>query len=277
MCLLICMVSVWASYNILTVSRFVLPSDKINSSFRIVMIADLHDHTFGRQNTSLVKKIAREQPDVICMVGDMINSSSYSDEIAVGLVEQLKEYAPVYYSMGNHELKYISEGHDRNVLFDHIQKAGAVVIDRTFEDIEVNGNLIRIGGMYEYGFKTSMQSDQANEAALKFLDEYLDTDRYMIMCAHVPGAFASWDYAGKYGIDLVLSGHLHGGQVIVPGVGGLYSQLEGFWPRIDYGQYDLSGADMIVTRGLSSNHKKLPRFNNLPEICVIDLIPESGQ
>ena len=94
------------------------------------------------------------------------------------------------------------------------------------------------------------------------------------MCAHRPESFYPWDYADTWGIDLVLSGHLHGGQVIIPGLGGLYNSLDGFFAEYDYGQYKLGSSDMIITRGLGSNPKILPRFNNPPEIAVVDVMPE---
>ena len=119
-----------------------------------------------------------------------------------------------------------------------------------------------------------MQSEEENERAIPYLENFVDTDKYLIMCAHRPESVYCWDYADTWGLDLVLSGHLHGGQVIIPGVGGLYSDLEGFFPRHDYGQYKLGESDMVITRGLSSNPKILPRFNNPPEIAVVDVKPE---
>lgn len=141
-------------------------------------------------------------------------------------------------------------------------------------DLEVKGNPLRLGGMYEFGFETSMQSEEENKQAISYLQEYVDTDRYLIMCAHRPDSFDSWNTADVWGIDLVLSGHLHGGQVIIPGIGGLYSQLEGFFPQYDYGQYKLGNSDMIITRGLGSNPKIFPRFSNPPEIVVVNVEAE---
>ena len=155
-----------------------------------------------------------------------------------------------------------------------MEEAGAIVLNYKSLDIEVNGNPIRLGGLYEYGFETSMQSEEENEQAISYLEEYVDTDRYLIMCAHRPESFYPWDYADTWGIDLVLSGHLHGGQVIIPGIGGLYSPLEELFPTYDYGQYKLGNSDMIITRGLGANPKILPRFNNPPEIAVVDVEPE---
>ena len=269
---IVCAVDIWISYNVLTISNFTVTSDKITSSFTIVLISDLHDHEFGSYNEKLVEKIREQSPDIIILDGDMINANSENDDVAVKLVWSLNGIAPVYYSYGNHEYGYIDAGDDS--LQKDLEAAGTVVLNYRNVDIEVNGDAIRLGGLYEYGFETGMQSKQDNERALSYLEEYVDTDRYLIMCAHRPDSFYPWNTADKWGIDLVLSGHLHGGQVIIPGVGGLYSQLEGFFPMYDYGQYKLGDSDMIITRGLGSNPKILPRFNNPPEIVVVNIYPE---
>ena len=270
--LLACLTSIWLSYNWLTISNYTVTSSKISESFRIVLISDLHDHQFGRNNEKLAEKIQEQSPDLIIIDGDMINDDSENADTAVEVVRALKEIAPVYYSYGNHEYAYMEAGHTD--LQAELEDAGAVVLNYQSIDLEVKGNSIRLGGLYEYGFETGMQSEEENQRALSYLEEYVDTDRYLIMCAHRPDSFYPWNTADDWGIDLVLSGHLHGGQVIIPGIGGLYSQLEGFLPQYDYGQYKLGDSDMIITRGLGSNPKILPRFNNLPEIAVVDVYTE---
>lgn len=268
---MVSLISIWVSYNWLTVSYFTVNDSKISQPFRIVLIADLHDHRFGSNNERLIDRIEEQSPDLIIVDGDMINGDSENDDVAVELVRSLTEIAPVYYSLGNHEYYYVEAGHDD--LQEDLEEAGAIVLNYKSLDIEVNGNSIRLGGLYEYGFETSMQSEEENERAVSYLEEYVDTDRYLIMCAHRPESFYPWDYADTWGIDLVLGGHLHGGQVIIPGIGGLYSPLEEFFPTYDYGQYKLGKSDMIITRGLGSNPKVLPRFNNPPEIAVVDIEP----
>ena len=269
---LACLTSIWLSYNWLTVSNFTVTSNKISEPFRIVLISDLHDHQFGKNNEKLAEKIREQSPDLIIIDGDMINSDSENADTAVEVVRALKEIAPVYYSYGNHEYAYMEAGHTD--LQAELEEAGAVVLNYQNMDIEIKRNPIRLGGLYEFGFETGMQSEEENQRALSYLEKYVDTDRYLIMCAHRPDSFDPWDTADDWGIDLVLSGHLHGGQVIIPGIGGLYSQLEGFFPQYDYGQYKLGDSDMIITRGLGSNPKILPRFNNPPEIAVVDVEPE---
>ena len=267
--ILACLASIWVSYNWLTVSHFTVQSSKISEPFRIVLISDLHEHQFGRGNEKLAEKIREQSPDLIVIDGDMINGDSENADTAVELVRALKEAAPVYYSFGNHEYSYMEAGHED--LTEELEAAGAVVLNYQSIDIDVKGNQIRLGGLYEYGFETGMQSEEENERAIPYLEEYADTDRYLIMCAHRPESFYPWDMADQWGIDLVLSGHLHGGQVIIPGVGGLYNSLDGFFPKFDYGQYKLGDSDMVITRGLGSNPKMLPRFNNPPEIAVVEV------
>ena len=267
--ILACLASIWVSYNWLTVSHFTVQSSKISEPFRIVLISDLHEHQFGRGNEKLAEKIREQSPDLIIIDGDMINGDSENADTAVELVRALKETAPVYYSFGNHEYSYMEAGHED--LTEELEAAGAVVLNYQSIDIDVKGNPVRLGGLYEYGFETGMQSEEENERAVPYLEEYADTDRYLIMCAHRPESFYPWDMADQWGIDLVLSGHLHGGQVIIPGVGGLYNSLDGFFPKFDYGQYKLGDSDMVITRGLGSNPKMLPRFNNPPEIAVVEV------
>lgn len=267
--ILACLASIWVSYNWLTVSHFTVQSSKISEPFRIILISDLHEHQFGRGNEKLAEKIREQSPDLIIIDGDMINGDSEDADTAVEVVRALKETAPVYYSFGNHEYSYMEAGHED--LTEELEAAGAVVLNYQSIDIDVKGNPVRLGGLYEYGFETGMQSEEENERAVPYLEEYADTDRYLIMCAHRPESFYPWDMADQWGIDLVLSGHLHGGQVIIPGVGGLYNSLDGFFPKFDYGQYKLGDSDMVITRGLGSNPKMLPRFNNPPEIAVVEV------
>lgn len=267
-----CLVSIWLSYNWLTITYFKVRDEQIKSPFRIVLVSDLHNHQFGKDNHRLIEKIKAQSPDLIVLDGDMINNNSKNSEVAVKIIGQLKDIAPVYYSLGNHEYEYIEAG--TSDLIDELEEAGAIVLDHKIYDIEVNGNEIRLGGLYEYGFETSMQTEEENEKAVAYLEEFTDTDRYQIICPHRPESLYCWDFVDQWGIDLQLSGHLHGGQVIIPFKGGLYSPVDGWFPRYDYGQYEIGDATMIITRGLGSNIKKLPRFNNPPEIAVIDILPE---
>lgn len=99
----------------------------------------------------------------------------------------LTEVAPVYYSYGSHEYYYIEAGHTD--LQDDLEKAGATVLNYKSVNLEIKGNSIRLGGLYQYGFNTSMQTKVENQKATSYLEDYADTDRYLIMCAHRPESF----------------------------------------------------------------------------------------
>ncbi len=270
---LFCIANIWISFNFLTISNFTVEAEDIISPFRIVLISDLHNHSFGRDNRRLVNKVSVQQPDLIILDGDMLNKDSSDSSVVTTLITQLKDIAPVYFSLGNHELAYIENDHEE--LVSEIESAGAIVLNYKTEDITINGNDLRLGGLYEYGFNTNLQTQERNDAAVPYIEEWVNTDRYLIMCAHRPDSFYVGRMVDYYGIDLQLSGHYHGGQVIVPFKGGLYAPLEGFFPKYDYGQYEIGDSSMIITRGLGSNLKILPRFNNPPEIAVIDVSQKS--
>lgn len=267
-----CCINVWYSQNVLTTTNYTVSMGMVNNPFRILLLSDLHDHTFGTSNSRLVNKVEEASPDLIVLDGDMLNEDSEKSDTVTTLIRGLIAIAPVYYSLGNHEIDYMKNGHEE--LISELEEAGAVVLNYEIEDITVNGNDLRLGGLYEYGFSTSMQTEEENEAAVSYMEEYTDTDRYLIMCAHRPESFYPWGNNDSWGIDLQLSGHLHGGQVRIPFVGGLYAPLQGFFPQYDAGLYEIGDCNMIITRGLGTNKKLLPRFNNPPEIAIVDVIPE---
>ena len=266
--ILACLASIWVSYNWLTVTHFTVRSSKISEPFRIVLVSDLHEHQFGRDNEKLAVKIREQSPDLIIIDGDMINGDSENADTAVELVRALKEAAPVYYSFGNHEYSYMEAGHED--LTEELEAAGAVVLNYQSIDIDVKGNQIRLGGLYEYGFETGMQSEEENERAIPYLEEYADTDRYLIMCAHRPESFYPWDMADQWGIDLVLSGHAHGGQFRLPFIGGVVAPDQGFFPKYDAGKYTENDTSMIVSKGLGNSIIPI-RFNNDPELVIVEL------
>lgn len=264
---------IFSSYNIITVTEYEVASDKITSEVDVVMISDLHDHSFGRSNEALVKRIRKLQPDLILLAGDFLNSDSPDAHVPLELIPQLKEIAPVYFSIGNQEEGYMK---NNSTLIADLESAGAVVLDQEYVSTDVNGNNIVIGGIYEYAFAYNgsghMDKSKMPEDKLAFLESFQAEQSFKIMMAHRPDSFLFGDAEETWDIDLVLSGHLHGGQVIIPFKGGLYGGDFGFFPEYDFGEYRFSAVkNMIITRGLGSDREKLPRFNNMPEIVFIHL------
>lgn len=264
-------VSLWISENYIVIREYTADTGKGGHGFRAVVISDLHDHVFGEDNDKLAEKIRQADPDIILMDGDMLNAESEDASVPLSLIRQVKETAPVYYALGNHEEAYIADGHPE--LEDELAEAGAVVLDKNYTDIEVNGVQIRLGGMYDYAFGLNGNNDAlaAPDDTLNFLREFQDTDRLKIMLAHRPDSFIFGDASQVWDVDLVISGHNHGGQVVLPFLGGLYGGDQGWFPEYVHGMYEKGNFQMFVTSGLGSNRQKLPRFNNPPEVAVLTI------
>lgn len=142
-----------------------------------------------------------------------------------------------------------------------------------YRDVEIGGCKVRIGGMYEYAFALDGDNSAENLTGnvRDFLEEFQNTDRYKIMLCHRPDSFVFGDASDYWKIDLVISGHDHGGQVVIPFKGGLYGGDQGWFPPYVHGLYRTGRIRLFVTSGLSSEKQKLPRWNNRPEIAVLNV------
>lgn len=267
-------VEIIISYKCLTVTDYKIQSDKIKENLNIVLISDLHNNQFGKANNRLVSKIKQQKPDMILLDGDILNEDEDDTKIAINLVRALKKVAPVYYALGNHEISYFD--HKSSNLYQELDKAGAQVLEGNYQDIPIKKNKIRVGGLYEYAFAEDGAGNMSKKDMMPqirdFLTDFEDTDVFKIMMAHRPDSFIFGEAADTWRIDLVASGHDHGGQVIIPGKGGLYGGDQGWFPKyVDGIHHFKTVKNMVITRGLGSDKEKLPRFNNIPEIVVIHL------
>lgn len=257
----------------LSVTRYSIASPKLRAPLRIVHLSDLHNSVFGPHNVRLVQKIAAQEPDLILITGDLLNANEERTDIATELIAQLAPIAPVYVSFGNHEVAYEKRyGTDLKELYT---KAGAVVLEYDWTEIEVKGQKLRLGGLFGYCLPAKLlKTKEARPEECAFLEAFQDTDSYTILLCHMPyswikkGSLNSWD------VDCVLCGHVHGGQVRIPFVGGLWAPDQDWFPGWESGIYSSKEGNkvMVLSRGLG-NTDKLPRFNNIPEIRVLDLVP----
>lgn len=267
-------VEVYISYNSLKTTEYTVRSDKISETVTICLLADLHDHRFGEKNKELVSRVRACKPDLILLAGDFINKESADTSVPAELIPQLTEIAPVFFSLGNQEKDYMEAG--TSDLIDELTEAGASVLEEEYINLTVKGNKICLAGMYEYAFAQDGRGHMDKAGMLperrQFLEDFQKQDGFKIMMAHRPDSFIFGDAADTWNIDLVLSGHLHGGQVVLPFLGGLYAGDQGFFPEYDYGVFHFEAVKtMIISSGLGSDREKLPRFNNRPEVALITL------
>lgn len=264
----------YSSKHFLSESSYAIPSSKVSEPIRIVQLTDLHNSEFGENNGKLVKRVAAQQPDLILVTGDLLNQDVERTDIATTLISGLKEIAPVYVSFGNHESAFERKyGTDLRALYT---EAGATVLEYDWADLTVKGQKIRLGGLYGYCLPGELlKTGEAREKECTYLEEFQNTDDLTLLMCHMPvcwqinGSLDSWD------VDIVFAGHAHGGQIIIPGVGGLKSPDRGWFPGREQGLYwSKDGKKVLVlSRGLG-NREKIPRFNNIPEILVTEIVPE---
>ncbi len=262
--ILIVVMTVISKYG-LTVTGYELDSKKIQEKFKIVQLTDLHNMEFGDKNRRLINKINKLQPNLVCMVGDMLNRDDESLTVVTDLIKQLAEKYKVFFSLGNHETDY--EKNFSTDLKRPLEEAGAVVLDNEYQEIEINGNKMYIGGISSYG----LIEPSGDGSEYRFMKEFEQLDGFKLLMCHIPAGMLLWKGLETWNVDLVLSGHEHGGQIILPVIGPLFSQDEGFFPTYTSGQYEIAGHTLILSRGLGNSNRFVPRFNNIPEIVYTDV------
>jgi len=236
------------------------------------MIADVHDYHCHIKD-KVINKINGLKPDIILCAGDIIDNQTSDDKDIIQFLKSLTQITDVYMSIGNHEKENIKG----DQFIQDVKDLGIKVLNKEFVDLNINGNQIRIGGLYDYAFSTNdgniTRTSMHNSQTYQFLNTMTNTSSFQIMMSHRPDSFI-YGNAYKWNIDLIVSGHVHGGQVILPFIGGLYAPEQGWFPKYDFGEYSLENSKLIITRGISSSGELLPRWNNPPEIVSITLKEE---
>ena len=267
-------ISAYVCSRNIKVTEYAVSMDGIEHPARLVVAADLHGKVYGDDNAPLYDKVAAQNPDVIVLLGDLFPAqfTEADRDYVVDLTRRMQEIAPVYFAMGNHEKSYTAKYGDDWI--EMIRETGAIVLDEAWQDVDIAGNTVRLGGTMGHGYlfgRSSAQFHASPEYDVLFRLEHSRIPA--ILLSHMPDTVALSDGPRRWHIPLVLCGHTHGGVVRVPGIGGLYAPMQGWFPRFDYGEYQLnSEMRMIITSGLSG-HDHVPRIFNLPEIAVIDLQP----
>lgn len=221
----------------------------LSDDIKIVQVSDLHNQFFGIKQSVLLDQIEAIDPDIIVVTGDIVDSTHTSYSIAMDFIEGAVKIAPVYYVTGNHEDRLHGDKLDK--FYSDMRDLGVIFLDDTYVDM----GEYTLAGIAD----SSLESFDAYPA---FGDE-----KPVVMLAHEP------DYVSLYqslGADLVLTGHIHGGQIIIPGKGGLLSPDFTFFPELYEGMHSYGSMTLIVSRGLGNSVAPV-RINNFPELVVINV------
>jgi predicted MPP superfamily phosphohydrolase len=257
----------WGNTSI-QVTIISIDSERIPESFRgfrIVQVSDLHNTEFGESQSKLLGAIKKAAPDLIAVTGDLIDSRHTDVKIAMEFIHGVTELAPVYYVTGNHEARTNKYAE----LKEQLEQAGVVILNDEIIEIEYGSEVIRLIGVNDPDFTTQgdVYVEDAYVMNVKLKAMLTEDSTYTILLSHRPELF---DVYVDHNIDLVLSGHAHGGQVRLPFIGGLAAPNQGFFPHYSEGVYENSSTKMLVSRGLGNSIFPI-RINNRPELVVMVL------
>ena len=254
----------------LELNTYTISSSKLPQSFdgyRIAHVSDLHNTEMGKDNEKLLAMLRDAAPDMIAITGDLVDSRNTDIEVALQFVREAVKIAPCYYVTGNHEAR-ISEYDE---LKEAMEAAGVTVLKDAQTEISLTGESITLIGVNDPSYQTDYLFGDAKTVMNTKLEElHTEQDRFTILLSHRPELFETYV---DHDLDLVLSGHAHGGQFRLPFVGGLVAPNQGFFPEYDAGIYTEGNTNMLVSRGVGNSI--LPfRINNRPEVILIELQAE---
>lgn len=267
-------IEILISNFVITAKFYTISKENVPFSFdgyRIVLISDLHDREFGYNSQRLINVIDKQSPDIVIMAGDMISTGDKDWEVFLKLSESLAEKYKTYYVVGNHEQNLT--GGQLTDLVAKIENTGVIVLDNEITVIEKNTEKINLYGLWfhlRYYRDLRSEYQKENYFGIESITKILgtpDKEEFNVLITHNPVYFNTYS---EWGSDLTLSGHMHGGMIRLPFVGGLFSPEKELFPKFDSGVFYNDNSFLVVSRGLGNGNLGF-RFLNCPEVTVITL------
>ncbi len=259
--------------NKIQITRFNIDSSS-NDNIKVLQLSDLHSKEFGKDNKILKDIIFNEKPDIVVATGDLIDSNMKRIDKIISFLAEVNNNIPVFYIPGNNEMrcKRINE------ILHKLRANNVVVLDNEIKTIKIKSTIINILGLVEnridsgelfYEKVKSKYEGQKSELLLKKLE---NMNGLKFVLSHYPENYdANEDTLySRHNFDIMFSGHAHGGQFILPFVGGLFAPGQGILPKYYSGMYGENNK-LIVSRGLGNSGFPLRLFNR-PNIVVVDIL-----
>ncbi len=235
------------------------------NNFKIIQISDLHNTSFGENNEDLIEIIKSEKPDAVFVTGDTIDGFYTNIEIPISLFKEILEICDIYFVVGNHELR--SDTNQYLNFIDRISEMGVTVLKDESTYININDEKIQVIGLNDITKYNAVYGDDYKEQVISITNNLDDKKCFSILLSHHPELFPEYK---ETSVDLVFSGHAHGGQFRLPFIGGVAAPDQGFFPEYDAGIFTESNTTMVVSRGLGNSFLPL-RINNSPELVIVTL------
>ena len=225
---------------------------------RVAELSDLHGRSFGKNNVRLLRTLQKARPDMICICGDLFDEKTDLTMLEP-LLTGLTDIAPVYYVTGNHEWQV----KNLRKILQKMRAWGVTVLENEGRVLSRGGAEMVVAGVHDpcgpYDMKTpaalvrELRSAQGND--------------FILMLSHRNDELAMWS---QLGVQLVLSGHCHGGVVRLPFVGGVFGTRRELFPEYDAGVYRQDGTTLFVSRGLGYTNVHFRLFNR-PHVPIMIL------
>ncbi len=252
LCVALLIWSVWGTRSP-QITSYTIRSATLPIAFdglRILQVSDLHNTRFGKGNETLLTLLQESQPDFILMTGDLIDSRRTDVGVAVDFIREAVKTAPIYYTPGNHESRLPAH---YAALKDALTELGVTILENQSLPFKMDSDTVTITGLLDPAFGITWPD--------------ISKESYQIVLSHRPEPLE--EYANME-LDLVFTGHAHGGQVRLPFIGGLYAPHQGIFPQYTAGVHTKGETTMVISRGLGTP-KFIPRFNNRPELVLVTL------
>lgn len=246
------------------ISKYCISSEKIPEAFDRFCIAHISD-THSYPADGILELVTSQKPDIICITGDMFHDDGKDAPEFWALFSKLLELAPVYLVTGNHDLWR----EDSAFMIRKVRKMGGILLDSDMAVLERDGEKIALFGVGDPFSKIPKLIEKSINTEFFKLPQF---DGYKILLYHRANLF---DRIKDFGFNLILSGHMHGGQIRI--FGGLLAPTSAIlsgrmvFPKYTSGEFIYNSSSMIVNRG-ASNTLPIPRLFNPPDVGIITLL-----
>lgn len=233
------------------------------NNYKIVQISDFHNNQSNALTNDLIKKIEKQKPNIIVLTGDLVDSNKTNVEVAINFIKKINTVAPIYYVSGNHEAS-IS---DYTKFKEQLLENKVIILENKTEVLKINESSINLMGIDDPRMAHESFISDSEIVKVELDNVKYNSDKYNILLSHRPELF---DIYVEKEIDLILTGHAHGGQIRIPFIGGIVAPNQGFFPKYTNGVFKKNKTTMVVSRGIGNSIIPF-RINNRPELVVITL------